>query len=110
MTESPERSLPRVTVRAKGQITLPPAVRAALYVNEGDQLEFAVDENGEVTVRGMRLIPADQAWYWTPEWQAKEREADADIAAGGGTVYHSETEFLESLRERTPDPALPKHQ
>lgn len=24
----------------------------------------------------------DQAWFWTPEWQAKEREADEDIKAG----------------------------
>jgi antitoxin PrlF len=24
----------------------------------------------------------DQAWFWTDGWQAGEREADADIAAG----------------------------
>lgn len=24
----------------------------------------------------------DQSWYWTPEWQAAEKEADEDIAAG----------------------------
>ena len=25
---------------------------------------------------------ASQAWFWTPEWQQMEREADEDIAAG----------------------------
>ncbi len=25
-------------------------------------------------------IPNDQAWFWTPEWQAMEREAEVDIA------------------------------
>ena len=29
-----------------------------------------------------KLIPKDQAWFWTPEWQAKEREADEDIRLG----------------------------
>ncbi len=24
----------------------------------------------------------DQAWFWTPSWQAGEAEADRDIAAG----------------------------
>ncbi len=33
--------------------------------------------------------PADQAWFWAPQWQAGEREADAEIAAGGLRVYDS---------------------
>jgi hypothetical protein len=38
-----------------------------------------------------------QAWFWTPEWQAGEREADADIAAGRTTSYASEEEFFAAL-------------
>lgn len=30
----------------------------------------------------------DQSWYWTPEWQATEKEADDDFAAG--RVHRSE--------------------
>lgn len=26
--------------------------------------------------------PDDQAWFWTPSWQAGENEADRDIAEG----------------------------
>lgn len=29
-----------------------------------------------------KVIPKDQAWFWTPEWQQKEREADEEIAQG----------------------------
>lgn len=43
------------------------------------------------------LATPDQAWFWTPEWQAGEAEADADLAAGRSTVHHSEDEFLEAL-------------
>jgi antitoxin PrlF len=90
----------RTTVRAKSQLTLPVQVREALRVGEDDQLEFTIDEHGTVTVRGWTAIPADQAWFWTPEWQAGEREADADIAAGRGTVHHSVEEFLGALEDR----------
>ena len=41
----------------------------------------------------------DQAWFWTPEWQEKEREADAAIAAHEGTFFTSEEAFLASLDE-----------
>ncbi|MCY3951201.1 MAG: hypothetical protein OXG69_01475 [bacterium] len=37
---------------------------------------------------------------WTEEWQAKEREAEADIAPGRhGPVFSSGEEFLTALRE-----------
>lgn len=46
-------------------------------------------------------IDPDQAWFWTPEWQAGEHEADADIAAGRGTRYRGDEEFLAALDERS---------
>ncbi len=44
-------------------------------------------------------VDPDQAWFWTPEWQAKEREAEAAIAAREGTFFASEEDFLASLDE-----------
>ena len=46
-------------------------------------------------------IDPEQAWFWTREWQAKEREADDDVAAGRGITYASDEEFLAGLDERT---------
>ena len=46
-------------------------------------------------------IDPEQAWFWTREWQAKEREADDDVAAGRGTTYASDDELLAALDERT---------
>jgi len=45
-----------------------------------------------------RHIPADQAWFWTPEWQAKEREADADCAAGRVKTFKSAKELIRALK------------
>ncbi len=41
----------------------------------------------------VEIDPA-QAWFWTPEWQAHEREADEDIAAGR---YDDFEDFIDSL-------------
>jgi hypothetical protein len=46
-------------------------------------------------------IDPEQAWYWTREWQAKEREADDDRAAGRVTRYETDEDFLMALDERT---------
>lgn len=42
----------------------------------------------------------DQNWFWTPEWQATEKEADEDIAAGRVHHYNSIDEMLCALHER----------
>lgn len=39
----------------------------------------------------------DQAWFWEPEWQAGESEADDDIRRGRMSEVMSEDEFLASL-------------
>lgn len=36
----------------------------------------------------------DQAYYWTPEWQAGEREAEADLTAGRYRVFESMAEAI----------------
>jgi antitoxin PrlF len=86
-------------VRKKSQITLPQEVRNALHLAEGDIVEFTVLPDGEVKLRAMTTIPTDQRWFWTEEWQAGEREASADIAAGRTEFFGSDEEFLASLDE-----------
>ena len=41
----------------------------------------------------------DQAYFWTDEWQAAEREADADIAAGRVETFDTMDEFLADLMD-----------
>ena len=52
-------------------------------------------DDGRVELMAVIAVPADQAWFWTARWQAMEREADADIAAGRTTVV----EGLEGLTD-----------
>ncbi|MGH8829365.1 MAG: AbrB/MazE/SpoVT family DNA-binding domain-containing protein [Jiangellaceae bacterium] len=87
----------RAVLRSKGQITLPAEIRQALHIRQGDDVDFVLTERG-VLMRGMTTVPADQAWFWSEEWQAGEREASEDIKTGRGTVYGDDAAFLDSLR------------
>lgn len=83
------RTRARARLRPKAQLTMPDEIRRALGVNEGDEVEFTVHQDGSITIRGYLSVPSDQAWFFTPERIAGKRQADADIAAGGGTVHGS---------------------
>jgi antitoxin PrlF len=95
--EPEPRMTVRVKVRPKAQLTLPEEIRRALHIGEGDEVEFAVQEDGTVTIRGYVSIPTDQAWFFAPEWLAGEREADEDIAARRGIVHESAEEMFAHL-------------
>jgi hypothetical protein len=68
-----------------------------------DELPDAAVDGAGVLLRGIIKGPVDpdQAWFWTPEWQEGEREAEADKAAGRGDRYNSDEEFLSALDERS---------
>jgi AbrB family looped-hinge helix DNA binding protein len=68
-------------VTRNGQITLPASVRRALKVAEGDYLEVRAEEDG-IRLVPKKLIDSSQAYFWSPAWQAGEREASADMSAG----------------------------
>ena len=78
-----------------GQITIPDDVLREMHLEPGQPLEIVVHEGG-VLIRPIDIDP-EQAWFWTPEWQANERDADRDYAEGRFTTYYSTEEFLDSL-------------
>jgi hypothetical protein len=72
-------------------------IRDARQVRSGGEVELMIDEDGTVTVRGDTSVPADQAWFFTTEWLAGEREAREQLARGEGEFYDNEEDFLESF-------------
>jgi AbrB family looped-hinge helix DNA binding protein len=58
-------------IQKRGTIALPADVRAQLGLDEpGSQLELTV-RNGEIILRPYVAIPADQAWFLSPECSAR---------------------------------------
>jgi len=89
-------------VRSRGQITLPGEIRQVLSLNEGDDLAFSLNEQGQVVISRLEVIHPDQAWFWTEEWQKAEREAQADIASGR-VHHHANVEAAISALEKRAD-------
>lgn len=107
-----ERHIGFAAVQPKnGTITIPAALRREYGLDKpGAQVEVIV-RDGEIVLVPHVAVPADEAWFWSKEWQEKEREADEDIAAGR-TIHHDSVDELLTHLERVspsdddgPDPA-----
>ena len=48
----------------------------------------------------MVSVPKSQAWFWTPEWQAKEREAEEALKAGRYRQFRSAKKLVAGLRKK----------
>jgi AbrB family looped-hinge helix DNA binding protein len=90
----------KTRLRPKGQITLPGEIRELLDLKEGDDLAFSINEQGQVVVNRLDVIPPDQAWFWTERWQKMEREVEEDIAAGRLHHYNNVDEAIAALEGR----------
>ena len=83
----------------KHQVTIPKEVFRDAGLDVGDYLAVRAKDN-LITMTPQKLISKDQAWFYTPEWQAKEREVDEAIAKGQVSgPFSSATELLTSLKK-----------
>lgn len=44
-------------------------------------------------------VPDDQAWFWTPEWQAMEKEADEAYANGDFFEFDNVDDAIKFLHD-----------
>lgn len=87
-------------VSPKHQITIPQEAFKKLHLEVGDFLEVEVKEDGLLLIP-KKLIPKDQAWFWTKDWQKKEKEADEAIARGEvSKPFESADALVRHLRKR----------
>ncbi|MBF0235725.1 Transcriptional regulator, AbrB family [Desulfamplus magnetovallimortis] len=70
-----------VKVKKNFQITLPSDLRKELNIKEGDYLDINKQDTYFI-ISPVKVIPSDQAYFHTKEWQEDEAEADKDIAEG----------------------------
>jgi len=84
------------TLRERGQLTLPADVRDAAQVDAGAVFEVEVVD-GRIVMTPQLLVDASQAWFWSERWQAMEREADEDIAAGRTASFGSVEDLIADL-------------
>lgn len=92
-----------IVMKKKAALTIPKEVRLALRLeDEGEVFEMIV-EDGRIILEPKVLIPKDQEWYWTKDWQAGEREADEDIKAGRGVTFDNVADAIKYLKSVKPN-------
>ncbi len=81
-----------------GQVTLPKEIRVKTNMKPGDFVEVDLDRRGHIVLRPKKLVDANQAYFWTEEWQKGEHKADEDIKAGRGKRFKSASAAVKYLR------------
>lgn len=96
-TETAQPLVGITVVGDRGRLTIPGALRQALQLEQGQVVQLEVVDENTITLHVQTLVPRDQAWILTPEWEARIRAGVEDIGAGRVTTHDSDEAFLSSL-------------
>ena len=92
--------MPAIKIGPKHQVTIPKEDFDSLHLEVGDFLDTQVKDNAIVLIP-KKLVTKDQEWFWTKEWQAREREADDAIAKGEVSgPFSKASDALKVLKKR----------
>ncbi len=83
-------------IRRNGQLTIPAKIRRALHLEDGDFVEVSQKAN-KIIITPKKLVDADTAWFYTEEWQERERRADEAIKAGKIKSFNNVDDLIKEL-------------
>lgn len=83
-------------LREKSQITIPKDLIEKLNLKIGDNIDITIVDN-KIIISPVVIIPKDQAWFWSEEWQKEEKKAQMDIDNGKMKKFNSSQELFEDL-------------
>ncbi len=84
-----------VKVQKNKNITLPMWVIQRLRLGTGDFVQVEETKDG-VMLKPAKLVDPSQAYFWTKEWQAGEREAEEDIRKGRVKAFKKIKELIKN--------------
>jgi antitoxin MazE len=68
-------------LRRRAQVTLPSEVVKKMKLQEGDNLDIAMEED-RIIIKPVLVIDRSQSWFWSKKWQELEKEVDKEIKQG----------------------------
>ena len=99
-----------ISVRKKGQVTLPLSMRKKLGIKE-ESIVMARIVDDTIVLVPQETVDRDQAWFWKERWQKLEAEAEKDIAAGRTKTFDSVEDLfheIEGTAQADPDRTVQK--
>jgi len=85
-----------VELKQKSQVTIPAELLKKMNLKTGDKLDIE-EREGRLVITPVVIIPRDQLWYYSKEWQKGELEAEQQISEGKVKLAKGKDEFLEGL-------------
>ena len=86
-----------IMVQKRGIVSLG-LLKEHMPLNDGDIFQVQIEDDKVILVP-MKLVPAEQSWFWTKEWQEGEKEAEEDKAAGKVKSFDNVEDLLEDLEK-----------
>jgi len=78
------------------QFAIPREIVNRMNLHVNDYLDIRIAEN-KIIIEPQVMVPRDQAYFYTPEWQKEEKEAENDIKEGRVTKTKNLKELLKKL-------------
>jgi len=85
-----------VEIKQKSQVTIPSELVKKLKLKPGDKLEIE-EKDGCLIITPVAVIPRDQMWFFSKDWQADELKVEEQIREGRIKMARSKDELLKGL-------------
>lgn len=85
-------------MNVNGQVTIPTELRKKLHCQIGDYFQVQIKDNS-LNLFPAKIINPSQDWFWTKEWQKKEKTAEDDLKKGRYKTFKNTTDALKHLKD-----------
>ena len=85
-----------VELKQKSQVTIPAELLKKMKLKTGDKLDIE-EKEGRLIITPVVIIPRDQLWYYSKEWQKGELEAEQQISEEKVKLAKGKDELLKGL-------------
>lgn len=87
-----------VSVKQKSQVTIPQSIMEKIKLNIGDKLEIFVHDS-HIVLKPVVMVPKEQSWFFSKEWQEKEKRVEENILEGKIGKVSTSQELLNELKK-----------
>ncbi|KJS81402.1 MAG: AbrB family transcriptional regulator [Peptococcaceae bacterium BICA1-8] len=85
-----------VELKQKSQVTIPSELVKKLNLKPGDKLEVE-ERDGCLIITPVAIIPRNQVWFYSKEWQADEQKVEQQIREGQVKSAKNKEELFKDL-------------